>query len=57
MIIPFPTLGNTNGDSVGVPVTEVDQAQTDLGPQFPSGASACLICIETIKKNEAVSGS
>ena len=34
---------------------DVDSAQEKLLHSFRSGTSACLVCIETIKKDEAVS--
>lgn len=34
---------------------DVQKAQDDLVHSFRSGASACLICIENIKKNDPVS--
>lgn len=39
-----------NGDT-----NEVHSAQEKLLHSFRSGTSACLVCIETIKKEEAVS--
>lgn len=44
----------TYSSSIGEDVKDVNQAQDHLVYSFRSGVSACLVCIETIKKNEAI---
>ena len=38
-----------------ITATDVDAAQDTLLHSFRSGTSACLVCIETIKKTDPVS--
>ncbi|XP_060065843.1 NF-X1-type zinc finger protein NFXL1-like [Ylistrum balloti] len=40
--------------SIGEDEKDINRAQDDLVHSFRSGVSACLVCIETIKKNEAI---
>ncbi|KAK3100083.1 hypothetical protein FSP39_014538 [Pinctada imbricata] len=48
------SFGNDINGDTGDTIQTVDRAQTDLVHTFRSSASACLICIENIKKNEAI---